>query len=65
MLRGTSALAGMSGIRTELPACRVFAEALPAISHAGMTYRFNFLRLSVVPQVPIRRSTLTRMPPLR
>jgi hypothetical protein len=44
------ALAGMSGIRTELPACRAFAEALPAISHAGMTYRFNFLRLSLVRQ---------------
>lgn len=44
------ALAGMSGIRTELPACRVLAEALPAISHAGMTYRFNFLRLSLVRQ---------------
>jgi hypothetical protein len=44
------ALAGMSGIRTELPACRVLAEALPGISHAGMTYRFNFLRLSLVRQ---------------
>lgn len=44
------ALAGMSGIRTELPACRVLAEALPAISHAGMTFGFNFLRLSLVCQ---------------
>jgi hypothetical protein len=44
------ALAGMRGIRTELPACRVFVEALPAISHAGVTYRFNFLRLSLVCQ---------------
>jgi hypothetical protein len=44
------ALAGMSGIRDEPPACRVFAEALPRISHAGMTYRFNFLRLSLVRQ---------------
>jgi hypothetical protein len=44
------ALAGMTGIRTELLACSVFAEALPAISHAGMTYRFNFLRLSLVRQ---------------
>lgn len=44
------ALAGMSGIRTELQASRVFAEALPAISHSGMTYWFNFLRLSLVCQ---------------
>lgn len=44
------ALAGMSGIRTELPACRLFAEALPAVAHAGMTYRFSFLRLSLVRQ---------------
>jgi hypothetical protein len=44
------ALAGLSGIRTELPACRAFAEALTAISHAGMTYGFNFLRLSLVRQ---------------
>jgi hypothetical protein len=44
------ALTGKSGIRTELPACRVFAETLPAISHAGITYRFNFLRLSLVCQ---------------
>src|SRR5579884_4360320 len=44
------ALAGMSGIRTELPACRVFAQALPAISHGGVTYRFNFLRLSLTCQ---------------
>jgi hypothetical protein len=50
MLRYFPALAGMNGIRTELPACRVLAEALPAISHAGMTYRFNFLRLSLVRQ---------------
>ncbi len=44
------ALAGISGIRTELPACRVFAEAVPAIAHDGLTYRFNFLRLSLVCQ---------------
>lgn len=44
------ALEGRSGIRTELPACRAFAQALPAISHAGMTYGFNFLRLSLVRQ---------------
>jgi hypothetical protein len=44
------ALAGMSGIRTQLPACRAFAEALPAIQHGGMTYAFNFLRLSLVRQ---------------
>jgi hypothetical protein len=44
------ALAGMSAIRTDLPACREFAQALPAISFGGMTYRFNFLRLSLVCQ---------------
>ncbi|MGI8559088.1 MAG: hypothetical protein ACR2ND_12425 [Solirubrobacteraceae bacterium] len=44
------ALAGMSGIRTELPACDVFAGVLPEISHGGTTYRFNFLRLSLVCQ---------------
>ncbi len=44
------ALAGMSGIRTELPACGVFAEVLPEISNGGITYRFNFLRLSLVCQ---------------
>ena len=44
------ALAGMSGIRTELPACCAFAEALPSIPHAGVIYGFNFLRLSLVCQ---------------
>lgn len=44
------ALAGMSGIRSQLPACGVFAEALPEISHGGVAYRFNFLRLSLVCQ---------------
>jgi hypothetical protein len=43
-------LAGMSAIRTDLPACREFAQALPAISHGGMTYRFSFLRLSLICQ---------------
>lgn len=38
------ALAGLSGIRTELPACRAFADAVPAIAHSGLSYRFNFLR---------------------
>ena len=40
----------MRGIRSELPACHAFADALPAVSYAGMTYRFNFLRLSLVRQ---------------
>jgi hypothetical protein len=44
------ALAGMTGIRTEMPACRVFAETLPTVSHSGTTYRFNFLRLSLICQ---------------
>lgn len=44
------ALAGMSAIRMDLPACREFAQALPAISQGGATYRFNFLRLSLVCQ---------------
>lgn len=35
------ALAGVSGIRAELPACGAFAEVLPDMSHGGMTYRFN------------------------
>lgn len=41
-------LTGMNGVRTDLPACRAFAEALPVISRAGMTYGFNFLRLSLI-----------------
>jgi hypothetical protein len=45
-----SALAGMSGIRTEVPAGGVFAEMLPEISQGGMTYRFNTLQLSLVCQ---------------
>jgi hypothetical protein len=44
------ALAGVRGIRSGLPACRVFAEALPTIEHAGVTYGFNFIRLSLVCQ---------------
>ena len=44
------ALAGMSGIRIALPACRAFAQALPVISHGGLSYAFNFLRLSLVGQ---------------
>ncbi len=44
------ALAGMSAIRSDLPACRVFAQALPAISYGRMSFRFNFLRLSLVRQ---------------
>lgn len=40
----------MSGIRADLPACGVFAAVLPNISHDGMTYRFNFLRLSLIRQ---------------
>lgn len=43
-------LVGMTGIRMELPACRAFADVLPEISCAGITYRFNFLRLSLVCQ---------------
>lgn len=43
-------LVGMTGIRMELPACRAFVDALPEISCAGITYRFNFLRLSLVCQ---------------
>ncbi len=35
------ALAGMIGIRSEQPACRALAEALPAISYAGLRYGFN------------------------
>jgi hypothetical protein len=44
------ALTEMSGIRTELPACRSFADALPEISHAGMSFGFNFLRISLIRQ---------------
>ncbi len=43
-------LVGISGIRMELPACRAFADALPEISCGGITYRFNFLRRSLVCQ---------------
>jgi hypothetical protein len=44
------ALIGRTGIVTELPACREFAEGLPEITHGGGRYRFNFLRLSLVQQ---------------
>jgi len=50
MLRVLSRPGWDHGIRTDLPACRAFANALPAISHAGVLYGFNFLRLSVVSQ---------------
>lgn len=40
-------LTGRPGIHTDLPACRKFASALPAITDAGTHYQFNFLRLSL------------------
>jgi hypothetical protein len=46
------ALAGWPSIRTDLPACRDFARALPRVAAAGATYQFNFLRLSLSCQSP-------------
>jgi hypothetical protein len=43
-------LAGRSGIHTDLPACRDFASALPEVTCAGISYQFNFLRLSLASQ---------------
>jgi hypothetical protein len=43
-------LNAMNGVRSDLPACRAFAEALPVISRAGLTYGFCFLRLSLICQ---------------
>jgi hypothetical protein len=40
-------LTGRPGIHTDLPACRDFATALPEIVAAGVTYQFNFIRLSL------------------
>jgi hypothetical protein len=44
------ALASLPGIRNDLPACRRFATCLPLLRVAGVVYRFNFLRLSLVAQ---------------
>lgn len=44
------ALEGVAGIDHDLPACRAFATCLPLISHGGVEYRFNFLRLSLQQQ---------------
>jgi hypothetical protein len=44
------ALNGVSGIISDLPACREFATRLPAIDVRGTRFRFNFLRLSLVQQ---------------
>jgi hypothetical protein len=43
-------LAGAAGVITALPACAAFAARLPHIAHAGLVYRFSFLRLSLVQQ---------------
>jgi len=45
-------LTGQPGIRTNLPACADFAAALPEVTAAGVTYQFNFLRLSLRCQSP-------------
>jgi hypothetical protein len=39
-----------SGIHVDLPACQDFAAALPEVTAAGTTYRFSFLRMSLVCQ---------------
>jgi hypothetical protein len=44
------ALRSLPGIHNDLPACRRFAAHLPLLRHAGVAYRFNFLRLSLVAQ---------------
>jgi hypothetical protein len=44
------ALIGVRGIDGNLPACRAFAERLPAIGDCGTAYRFNFIRLSLAQQ---------------
>lgn len=43
-------LEGAPGILSDLQACRDFAARLPQITSTGVVYRFNFLRLSLVPQ---------------
>jgi hypothetical protein len=43
-------LTGHPGISVALPACRDFASIMPTITHAGVTYRFNFIRLSLTCQ---------------
>jgi hypothetical protein len=43
-------LTGRAGIHTDLPACRELASALPQVTAAGTSYRFNFLRLSLTCQ---------------
>jgi hypothetical protein len=40
-------LTGQPGIHADLPACRDFATAMPEVTAAGVTYRFNFLRVSL------------------
>jgi hypothetical protein len=44
------ALKGVHGIDCDLPRCHAFATSLPTITHAGTTFRFNFLRLSLKQQ---------------
>jgi hypothetical protein len=39
-----------AGIYGDLPACRAFAATLPEISLGGMSFGFNFLRLSQIQQ---------------
>jgi hypothetical protein len=43
-------LFGSSGIVSDLPACISFAHRFPTLVFSGITYRFNFLRLSLVQQ---------------
>jgi hypothetical protein len=43
-------LTGRPGIQLELPACRDFAAAVPEVIAAGVSYRFNFIRLSLTCQ---------------
>lgn len=43
-------LRDVDGIRGDLPACRALAATLPTITMGGMTFEFNFARVSLIRQ---------------
>jgi hypothetical protein len=44
------ALEDTPGIESALPACRAFGDRWRSLSHCGVEYQFNFVRLSLVQQ---------------
>jgi hypothetical protein len=44
------ALTGTAGIDSRLPACRALSRVMPKLDVGGLTYVFNFVRLSLVRQ---------------